>query len=382
MSFVRRSFALSLSLLLVAACRPGVPGEATPSASSIAGALIPSQPMSVVYHLPGAPSGLHAPFAFMTQQEALVGADITVSIATPTAGVDPFAGADDPSTVDLYVASPAAALSAREAGSDLVLIAGLAQQSDWRLVTPVTSGISEITDLAGQSIFVHGLPGDAATALAALSAAGVDLSSLSLTYATDLSSSFDPIPILDGTYAAAIVSSVDGWPRLVQGPDLVTGSSVGVEGLIEFSIMPTTFDTGLAIWAHASALTTDDAKIAAAASLVALAEGLAFCRDSIEDCAALLLGIGTSDQDQETLVWSVNALNNQLWPAAYGLFWIDTEGITNAVATGVSAGVLASPFKDEYVDGSILALAEPHWPVDLDRNGEGWTLLSLEIPLY
>ena len=175
MSFVRRSFALSLSLLLVAACRPGVPGEATPSASSIAGALIPSQPMSVVYHLPGAPSGLHAPFAFLTQEEALAAAEITVSIATPTVGVDPFGGAEDPSTVDLYVASPAAALSAREAGSDLVLIAGLAQQSDWRLVTPVTSGISDVADLAGKSIFVHGLPGDAATALAALSAAGVDL---------------------------------------------------------------------------------------------------------------------------------------------------------------------------------------------------------------
>ena len=378
----RRSFALALSLLLVAACRPALPGEASPSASSIAGALIPSQPMSVVYHLPGAPSGLHAPFAFMTQEEALSAAEITVSIATPAVGVDPFAGAEDPVIVDLYVASPAAALSAREAGSDLVLIAGLAQQADWRLVTPVSSGITDIAGLAGQSIFVHGLPGDAATALAALSAAGVDLTSLSLTYATDLSSSFDPTPILDGTYAAAIVSSVDGWPRMVQGPDLVTGASVGVQGLVEFSITPTTFDTGLAIWAHASALASDDAKIAAAASLVALTEGLAFCRDSIEDCAALFLGIGTSDQDQETLVWSVNALNSQLWPAANGVLWIDIDGITNAVATAVSAGVLTSPFKNEYVDGSVLALAESHWPEGLDRNGEGWTVLSLEIPLY
>lgn len=382
MNFVRRLFALSISLLLVAACRPSLSGEASPSASSIAGALIPSQPMSVVYHLPGAPSGLHAPFAFMTQEEALIAADITVSIATPTVGVDPFAGAEDPSTVDLYVASPAAALSAREAGSDLVLIAGLAQQADWRLVTPVSSGITDITGLAGQSIFVHGLPGDAATALAALSAAGVDLTSLSLTYATDLSSSFDPTPILDGTYAAAIVSSVDGWPRMVQGPDLVTGASVGVQGLVEFSITPTTFDTGLAIWAHASALASDDAKIAAAASLVALTEGLAFCRDSIEDCAALFLGIGTSDQDQETLVWSVNAFNSQLWPAANGVLWIDIDGITNAVATAVSAGVLTGSFKNEYVDGSVLALAESHWPEGLDRNGEGWTVLSLEIPLY
>jgi hypothetical protein len=155
-----------------------------------------------------------------------------------------------------------------------------------------------------------------------------------------------------------------------------------VQGLVEFSITPTTFDTGLAIWAHASALTTDDAKIAAAASLVALAEGLAFCRDSIEDCAALLLGIGTSDQDQETLVWSVNALNNQLWPAAYGVLWIDIDGITNAVATAVTAGVLTSQFKNEYVDGSVLARAEPNWPAGLDRNGEGWTILALEIPLY
>ena len=81
-------------------------------------------------------------------------------------------------------------------------------------------------------------------------------------------------------------------------------------------------------------------------------------------------------------MWSVNALNNQLWPNANGVLWIDIEGITNAVATAVSAGVLTSAFKDEYVDGSVLALAEPHWPADLDRNGEGWTLLSLEIPLY
>jgi hypothetical protein len=338
--------------------------------------------MSVVYHLPGAPSGLHAPFAFLTQEEALAAAEISVSIATPTAGVDPFLGTDDPSTVDLYVASPAAALSAREAGSDLVLIAGLAQQSDWRLVTPVTSGISDTADLAGQSIFVHGLPGDAATALAALSAAGVDLASLSLTYATDLSSSFDPIPILDGTYAAAIVSSVDGWPRLVQGPDPVTGASVGMKGLVEFPITPTSLDSGLAIWAHVSALASDNAKIAAAASLVALAEALAFCRDSIEDCASLLLGIGTSDQDQETLVWSVNALNSQLWPNANGVLSIDTDGITNAVTTAVAAGVLKNQFKSEYVDGSVLALAELHWPARLDRNGEGWTILALEIPLY
>jgi hypothetical protein len=155
-----------------------------------------------------------------------------------------------------------------------------------------------------------------------------------------------------------------------------------VEGLVEFPITPTSLDSGLAIWAHASALTSDNAKIAAAASLVALAEGLAFCRDSIEDCAALFLGIGTSDQDQETLVWSINAFNNQLWPAANGVLWINVDGITNAVATAVSAGVLKSPFKSEYVDGSVLALAELHWPASLDRNGEGWTILALEIPLY
>jgi hypothetical protein len=64
------------------------------------------------------------------------------------------------------------------------------------------------------------------------------------------------------------------------------------------------------------------------------------------------------------------------------VLWIDIDGITNAVATAVSAGVLTSPFKNEYVDGSVLALAESHWPEGLDRNGEGWTVLSLEIPLY
>ena len=378
----RRSAALVLSLLLVAACRPALPSEASPSASSIAGELIPSQEMSVVFHLPGAPSGLHAPFAFMTQEEALGAAGITVSIATPAMGADPFASGEDPVTVDLYLASPAAALAAREAGADLVLVSGFEQRADWRLVTAASSGITSLADLASGSIFVHGLQGDAATALAALAAAGVDPGTVNLTYAEDLSSPFDPTPVLDGTYAAAIVSSVDGWPRLVQGPDPASGSSVGTSGLTELPIDAGSSGSGLAIWAHAASLTTDDAKIAAAASLIALAQGLAFCRDSIDDCAALFLGIGTSDQDQETIVWSVNALNGLLWPNSAGVLSIDEPSLTAAVSTAIAANVLTSEFKSEYVDRSILELAQSHWPADLDRNGAGWTSLPVEIPLY
>ena len=378
----RSGAALALSLVLVAGCRPALPGEASPSASSIAGELVPSQEMSVVFHLPGAPSGLHAPFAFMTQEEALAAAGISVGIATPPPGVDPFLGAEDPLTVDLYVASPAAALAAREAGADLVMIAGLERSADWRLVTPITSGITDLSGLSGASIFVHGLPGDAATVLAAVEAAGVDPATLNLTYAEDLSMPFDPIPVLDGTYAAAIVSSVDGWPRLVQGPDPVSGSSVGLTGLRELLVDVPSADSGLAIWAHASTLVAADAKIAAAASLIALAQGLAFCRDSIDDCAALFLGTGTSDQDQETVVWSVNALNGRIWPSEAGVLSIDLPGLTSAVATAVAANVLSSSFSPEMVDGSILELAEAHWPADLDRNGAGWTSLSVEIPLY
>jgi len=378
----RRSAALALSLLLVGACRPALPSEASPSASSIAGELIPSQEMSVVFHLPGAPSGLHAPFAFMTQEEALGAAGITVSIATPAVGVDPFISGEDPVTVDLYVASPAAALAAREAGADLVLVAGFEQRADWRLVTAASSGITSLAGLANGNILVHGLPGDAATALAGISASGVDLATLNLTYTEDLSTPLDPTPILDGTYAAAIVSSVDGWPRLVQGPDPISGASVGTAGLTELPIETASPGTGLAIWAHAASLTTDDAKIAAAASLIALAQGLAFCRDSIDDCAALFLGIGTSDQDQETIVWSVNALNGLLWPNSAGVLSIDEPGITAAISTAVAAKVLTSDFKSEYVDRSILELAQAHWPADLDRSGANWTSLPVEIPLY
>lgn len=378
----RRSAALALSLLLVGACRPALPSEASPSASSIAGELIPSQEMSVVFHLPGAPSGLHAPFAFMTQQEALGSAGISVSIATPAVGVDPFISGEDPVTVDLYVASPAAALAAREAGADLVLVAGLERHADWRLVTPVSSKIKNLNGLAGKSIFIHGLRGDGATALAAISAAGVDLTTLTITYADDLSSPFDPAPILDGTYDAAIVSSVDGWPRLVQGVNSKTGSSIGIKGLTNIPINADSAGSGLAIWAHAASLTTADAKIAAAASLIALAQGLSFCRESIQDCAALFLGIGTSDQDQETIVWSVNALNALLWPNSDGVLSIDVPGITAAVSTAVAAKVLTSNFKSEYVDRSILELAQAHWPVDLDRSGANWTPLPVDIPLY
>lgn len=378
----RHSVALAFSLVLVGACRPALPSEASPSASSIAGELVPSQEMSVVFHLPGAPSGLHAPFAFMTQEEALGAAGITVSIATPTYGVDPFTTGEDPTTVDLYIASPAAAVAAREAGADLVLVAGLERQSDWRLVTANASGITNPSDLVGQSIFVHGLPGDAAAILAALKETGLDPATVSLTYADDLSAPLDPTPILDGTYSAAIVSSLDGWPRLVQGPNPVSGASVGTTGLTELAVSSATSGIGLAIWAHASTISTDDAKIAAAASMIALAQGLAFCRDSIDDCAALFLGIGTSDQDQETVVWSVNALNGLLWPNADGVLSIDQTGLSVAVTQARDAGVLTSDFTTDYVDRSILDLAQAHWPTDLDRSGSNWTSLPVEIPLY
>ena len=81
-------------------------------------------------------------------------------------------------------------------------------------------------------------------------------------------------------------------------------------------------------------------------------------------------------------MWSVNALNGRIWPSEAGVLSIDLPGLTSAVATAVAANVLSSAFSPEMVDGSILELAEAHWPADLDRNGAGWTSLSVEIPLY
>ena len=130
---------LALCMLVTAACRPQIGPSQTPTPSSIAGSLVPSQAMAVGLHLPGALGSLAGPVLDVGISGSLAAANISVSSEPFSGGDQAFVGAGRTDAVDLFVASTAAAVAANAAGGDLELVASLQRTSSWRLMTLATS---------------------------------------------------------------------------------------------------------------------------------------------------------------------------------------------------------------------------------------------------
>ena len=375
---------VALALVLVAACRPPVGGSAEPSASSIAGDLVPSRDIAVAIHLPGAPDALASAITNAAGSESIAGAGVQIEIVLPYAGEDAFAVRDRDGQTDIFVATPAAALVAREAGNDLVMIAGLQRRAGMQLAV-LPKGPESLEEVATGSILIQGRPGDEAPLLAQLDEAGVDRSGLQIAYPEDPSSPFDLFGFFDGTYSAVSVTNYDGAARLQEFYDLESGIPVGpdgtrfVAGVDEdtLSLAP-----GMAIWALRSALESDDNRIAMALTLIAIADGLAGCRDDVPACAVVLEDSAVADRFGDGLIWSINAFNGTMWPAPSGAFAIDEEELTRAVNQAVAVGVAsAAPSIAELVDRSVLDLALQSLPVTIDLAGENWTPIEVLLPL-
>jgi hypothetical protein len=138
----------------------------------------------------------------------------------------------------------------------------------------------------------------------------------------------------------------------------------------------------MAIWALRSALESDDNRIAMALTLIAIADGLAGCRDDVPACAVVLEDSAVADRFGDGLIWSINAFNGTMWPAPSGAFAIDDEELTRAVNQAVAVGVAsAAPPIAELVDRSVLDLALQSLPATIDLAGENWTPIEVLLPL-
>ena len=375
---------VALALVLVAACRPPVGGSAEPSASSIAGDLVPSRDIAVAIHLPGAPDALASAITNAAGSESIAGAGVQIEIVLPYAGEDAFAVRERDGQTDIFFATPAAALVAREAGNDLVMIAGLQRTAGMQLAV-LPKGPASLEEVATGTILLQGRPGDEAPLLAQLDEAGVDRSSLEIAYAEDPSSPFDLFGLFDETYVAAAVTNYDGAARLQEFYDLESGIPVGPEGARfvagvdgdTLSLAP-----GAAIWALRSALESEDNRIAMALTLIAIADGLAGCRDDVPACAVVLEDSAIADRYGDGLLWSINAFNGTMWPAPSGAFTIDEAELTRAVNQAVAVGVAsAAPPIAELVDRSVLDLALLNIPATIDLVGESWAPIEVLLPL-
>ena len=157
---------------------------------------------------------------------------MSVEIVIPYAGEDAFEVRDRDGQTDLFFATPAAALVAREAGNDLVMVAGLQRDFGLQLWSRSTRAPT-LSELKGGSILVQGRPGDQAPLLAALAAVGVQPTDVEIAFLDDPSLPFDPYALFDGTFTATAVTRYDGAARLQEFYDLETGLPVGPEGTVE-----------------------------------------------------------------------------------------------------------------------------------------------------
>jgi hypothetical protein len=336
--------------------------------------------MSVTIHLPGAPGAVFAAVSAISQKGVLDAAQITVNaVPLGTAG-DAFTPAGRSDVVDLYVTDTAAALAANAAGADLVEIASLQHAPRWQLLTLAKGKVKSLAQLAGKSVYVDGLPGDELALTAALQAAKTDPAGVTLIYPDDSSFSFDPTQLVDSTVAAVLVRNFDGYPRLVQFADPNTGVSVGATYYRELPIAAV--GSGLNIWASAAAITSDDAQIAAAATLIALSQSEAACRDDVQACATLFDESSLTDLDVNTVAWALDALNASIWPNSAGLFEMDAATLQRDLDAMTAAGASTPGTPESLMSSAILSRAQGHWPSDVDRNGANWAPVKLEVPLY
>lgn len=375
---------VALALTLVVACRPPVGGNAEPSASSIAGNLAPSREIAVAIHLPGAPDALASAITKAAGLDSIAGAGVRLEIVIPYPDEDAFLVRERDGQTDLFFATPAAALVAREAGNDLVMIAGLQRHAGMQLAV-LPNGPASLEEVATGPILFQGRPGDEAPLLAQLDEANVDRSALEIAFAEDPSSPFDLFALFDETYIAAAVTNYDGAARLQEFYDLETGIPVGLEGTRVIAGLDgdtLALAPGLKIWALRSALESEDNRIAMAVALIAIADGLSGCRDDAAACAVILEDSAVADRYGEGLLWSINAFNGTMWPAPNGALSIDETELTRAVSQAVSAGVASvTPPLADLIDPRVLDLALTSLPATIDLVGASWVPLEIVLPL-
>jgi hypothetical protein len=212
----------------------------------------------------------------------------------------------------------------------------------------------------------------------------VDAAGITVDHPEDPSAPFDPTGLFDGTYAAVAVNSYDGAARLQEFYDLESGLPLGPDGTTAIQDESGTLSTaaGVGIWALRSALDDPDSLTALALTLVAIADGLAACRDDASACSLVLEDGGEVDRYGDSLLWSVNALNATIWPAPSGALAIDTPALMTAAQQALSVGLIAAaPPIEQLVDQRVLDLALAHLPSTIDLQGASWTPIEVQLPL-
>ena len=373
---------LAATVLLAAACRPPIgevelqsgetvgPAETPPPAVQ----LQPDVQTNVQLRLFRGLGPADAALLYGQALDSFREANLVADIAPPLSGYEPFTVESTEDTVTLWIGTVSDLAPSIKAGLELVAVGELSGRDPTVLVGPTALLPARLEDLGGQVVIAETASAKASL-LAAIAAGGGDPAAVTVQVPEDPAAPFDPIPVLDGTAAAAVVSDFDGWAR-VQESLVLVGEDPGffVSRRLRDAEAPL---LGELVWAQRRDLANPKLRPAITALLGVLGQTQIACRDAVEDCAGVFAA--QSDRTPEGLAWSIDQVNRTLFPAPDGILHIEPASWQRTVAAMQSAGIgdvdqLA--YTNDLVDAVVAAIGS-----ELDFTGMDWTPKT-DLPLF
>jgi hypothetical protein len=284
--------------------------------------------------------------------------NLVVDIAPPISGYDIFAVDPAPDVVPVWIGTLADASAAAGKGVKLEAVGELTGRDPTVLVTPKKTAAKGVAGLKGKVLV------DGPEAAASLRAAGLP-SSASTFAADDPAAPFDPTPLFDGTATAAVVSAYEGWARIQEG---AVNAGLDPAAYVASALHPADASVlGELIWVQPGDLADVDRRAAVTAFLGVVAQAQVECRDNLDDCAGT--AGAQSDRTPDGIAWSIDQLDQALFPSKDGILHMDPAEWQRTVAfltTAKVSGVETLSYSNELVDTVLKALAS------LDIHGIGW----------
>ncbi len=282
----------------------------------------------------------------------------------------------DSGAADFAISWVPRGLVPREEGLNITNIAQVFQRSATLQVSFADKGITEPADLAGKTVGNWGF-GNEFELLAGLRASGLDPD----TDVTLVQQQFDMLALISGDIDAAQAMIYNEYAQVLETVNPDTGELFQPEDLaiIDWNDVGTAMLQD-AIWADADKLDEDAAYRATAVAFVeASLRGWAFCRDSFDECANIVLDAGPTLGESHQR-WQLNEINNLIWPSPDGVGMMDQALWDQTAEVAVSEGILSEDptdgaFRTDIAEEALANLKA----AGVDVTGESWTPKTIEL---
>ena len=342
------------AMLALAACTPA--GTSSPEASAgesaAASAAASYELATVQLQLQWLDQSQFSGYYAAEAQGYYADVGLTVEFLPGGGTISPQEVGSQPDGPEFTIAWVPKVLQAREAGSDLVQIAQMAQRAPTLSVSWKNANIPSPADFRGKKVgawpFGNELEVLAAATLAGLTA-GTDFTRVEQDF--DMS---ELIAAKDGCNADNCVDVAEAmvyneWAQLLETTDPATGELYQPD---QFNVINYQ-DIGVAmlqdsLYARESWLAEAGNEDIAVRFLHASFKGWIYCRDHPDDCVQYALDHG-SVWGKGHLAWMMNEVNNLYWPVPGGIGALDPDAWAQTIETAIAGKILTA----EPADGAF-----------------------------